>query len=265
MSTAVRLHRAWRSQTGHTGAIAMTRASDKRQELEDVRQFLTLLRERLPTHDEPVPSERPDIRLNLHGGRTVGIEHTTLVHQDIAAHGAHTREFTDELRSQLETARLPVYAHLSFRGSSVPWASRAIRHDQVQRAVQWIQTQVKVGTLPRSATRSELEAIGVEGLERLRAHLHGDSLASFGRVVVGARGVARVRRAFRDKEPKLKEYRSTLGADEYWLLLVAGRKFADPGWDEIEGRTFDSSFDRAFYLYAGRGSHGPTAHEIPLE
>lgn len=187
----------------------------------------------------------PDFELALVDGRRIGVEVTESTDPDVAAAwaGARTRLEKAIVRS-LERAGTNMACVLYLHAEALSDLQRD------KRSLAAVVTVVAAIAKDRAATGLPPTSGGKLGLDLVRlVELRPAARSTV--TVVGSVlpfGPGLIQRAIDLKMPKLEGYRS-LGADEYWLLVVGGRVLS--GYvtvGDAEQATFESPFDRTVFL-----------------
>jgi hypothetical protein len=210
---------------------------------------------------DPNWKESPDFAGVLSDGRPFGLEVVTVTDKSLAKSGSDIhRRFVPELQAACLKRAVGALLHVSLQEwDAIRLGDRKHRRRLVERVADFVLEQRHhQETLERDA----LEARGIEGLDALT--LYEETTGNVG-VMVGrtawGRGCDVVQDAIAAKDTKATAYRRRLGDGvELWLLVVAGTSFADGVEPPLKHITFDTTFDRVFFL-----NHWPVRHGKALD
>lgn len=207
------------------------------------------------------PSESPDFEGMLATGQRFGIEMVTITEPTLAkGHSDIHKRFVPELEEACRKRSVGATFAVHFE----EWdAERLADPGHRRKLVDGIADFVRdVRSHPNTMGRRRLEALGIEGLDALTFWEEdvGDFAISVGRVARG-RGVNELQACITKKDKKAATYRAKLGRDAgLWLLVVAGTSFADGVEPPMKHLTFETTFDRVFFL-----DHWPVRHGEPMD
>ena len=212
--------------------------------------------------------EAPDFAGVLTNGCRLGIELVRLVDPSLAkSHSDIHDRFVPELQEACRVRAKAATIHLSF----AEWdASRLREREHRRKLAAAIADFVREARDHRQAIyRTSLEARGIDGIDVLSfyAEQGNDVGVLVGRNTWG-RGPNEIQAAIASKDALTSDYHRNLGQDAaLWLLVAAGICFASSVPPPMKQLTFDTAFDRVFFLdcwpiRAGRSVAGVV--ELPI-
>jgi hypothetical protein len=234
----------------------MANPEHKERELEDANDFVKLWPEWADDRPSVCQNESPDILLRFRSGRVVGLEHTRLMNEAIAAADAVVQRMYAEIRSAVDKANvfgariIPIFDNENIRSLKHRERQHAIAAivDLARKVVRSRGSDSAANRTGTTFVEEELRALGIRGLLRLTI----DSVVN-GRALLGQQlphtPPTFVEECVAAKDRKLSSYRSrNPDVTEFWLLLVSGYGAGDPDWHRVRRAKPRSGFDRTFFL-----------------
>ena len=205
--------------------------------------------------------ESPDFEGVLVTGQRLGLEMVTVTDSTLAKGRSDIHDrFVPELQAACRTRLVGATFSVNFEEwDAQRLADKEHRRNLVERVADFARD---ARDHRQKIYRSTLEARGIEGLDSLSFYAEkvGDVGVMVGRTAHG-RGCNEIQACIAAKDAKAADYRRRLGHDAaLWLLVVAGTSFADGVEPPPRHLTFDTVFDRIFFL-----DHWPVRHGEPLD